>query len=648
MSVLYNIIILPIEIVIDTVFTVVYDFTRSPGMAISCVSLLISLLTLPLYLNSDRIQEIERDKQKEMSHWVEHIRKTFKGDERTMMLSTYYRQQNYHPFYAVRGSLSLLLQIPFFIAAYHYLSNLEILNLYPFLFIKNLGEPDALLTLGSFTVNVLPVAMTVINIISGAIYTRGFPIKAKLQLYILAGLFLVILYNSPAGLVLYWTLNNIFSLLKNIVMKYFKKPKMAMLALPAALGMVLIVFTFYSTRFDTRRILLARVIAVLLMVVSAILIAIERKHENRDNFTENFIPADNRIYIGCSILLTVLFGIVIPSSVISASPGDFINVNNYINPLKYVFTTFCIGVGFFVLWMGIFYCVLGNGFKLALSRFTVILSGIAIADYMLFGKNLGYISPNLIFDTTPQYSGFTMLINLLVLAVIIALLAVLTAKKEVWVFRGILVVITGLIVVSSYNIMSSAHEISIGNYKTQNRSEGLAGKIEPIIPLSQNGKNVIVFMLDRAVSGFIPYIFNEKPELKDKFEGFTYYPNTLSFGFVTTVGSPPLFGGYDYTPVEINKRDDVPKYEKQNEAITLMPILFSENNYKVTVCDPPYANYRTPSDLTIYDKYPGVNAYITEGAYTSWYREFNDSQRIRNFFCYSVFKSAPVFIQPFL
>ena len=62
-------------------------------------------------------------------------------------------------------------------------------------------------------------------------------------------------------------------------------------------------------------------------------------------------------------------------------------------------------------------------------------------------------------------------------------------------------------------------------------------------------------MLDRAISGYVPYILEEKPELQEQFAGFTYYPNTLSHGFYTNFGVPGLFGGYEYTPTEMNKRD---------------------------------------------------------------------------------------------
>ena len=46
------------------------------------------------------------------------------------------------------------------------------------------------------------------------------------------------------------------------------------------------------------------------------------------------------------------------------------------------------------------------------------------------------------------------------------------------------------------------------------------------------------------------------------------------------------------TPERINARDDVSLAEKHNEALLLMPTLFSEAGYTVTVFNPPYAGDR--------------------------------------------------------
>ena len=85
-----------------------------------------------------------------------------------------------------------------------------------FLGIADLSKPDAMIRLGAFSVNVLPILMTVINLASALVYTHNMTRRDKMQLYGMAAVFLVLLYDAASGLVLYWTCNNIFSLGKNI------------------------------------------------------------------------------------------------------------------------------------------------------------------------------------------------------------------------------------------------------------------------------------------------------------------------------------------------------------------------------------------------------------------------------------------------
>ena len=141
-----------------------------------------------------------------------------------MMTHAYYRENDYHTTDVFKESVSLFLQIPFFVAAYSFLSGLQLLHGVSLGPIADLGLPDALIKAGSISINLLPVLMTVINIISGFIYSEKGQFKDKIKLILIALVFLVLLYDSPAGLVFYWTLNNLFSLMKNIVVHY-KKPK---------------------------------------------------------------------------------------------------------------------------------------------------------------------------------------------------------------------------------------------------------------------------------------------------------------------------------------------------------------------------------------------------------------------------------------
>ena len=226
-TLIYKTLITPLELIFEFIFSVVYSHINIVGISIIVMSLVVNILILPLYNRADEIQEKESLKKKSLEAREKKIRKTFKGDERFMMLQTYYRQNDYKPIYVLRGSLSLLLEIPFFIAAYHFLSHLAILDGTSFGPLKDLGVPDSMFTIGGFTVNVMPILMTVINLISASIFLSGKSMRDKVQTVAMALVFLVLLYTSPSGLVLYWTCNNIFSLFKNIYFKLFKSKKMA-------------------------------------------------------------------------------------------------------------------------------------------------------------------------------------------------------------------------------------------------------------------------------------------------------------------------------------------------------------------------------------------------------------------------------------
>lgn len=72
-------------------------------------------------------------------------------------------------------------------------------------------------------------------------------------------------------------------------------------------------------------------------------------------------------------------------------------------------------------------------------------------------------------------------------------------------------------------------------------------EIKPLLELSKKERNVIVFMMDRAISSYLLYILEENQKIRDEFEGFVFYPNTVSASNKTLHGTPCLFGGYDYS-----------------------------------------------------------------------------------------------------
>ncbi|MCR5287842.1 MAG: YidC/Oxa1 family membrane protein insertase, partial [Saccharofermentans sp.] len=156
-SVLYTLIITPLELLFEVIFTVANRLIGNAGLSIIFLSLAVNFLVLPLYKRADELQAEERDIQTKMASRLKHIKSTFKGDERFFMVQEYYRINHYKPVYALKSSLSVLLQIPFFIAAYNLLSGMQGLQGMRFGFIPDLGKEDALFMIGNFPVNVLPI-----------------------------------------------------------------------------------------------------------------------------------------------------------------------------------------------------------------------------------------------------------------------------------------------------------------------------------------------------------------------------------------------------------------------------------------------------------------------------------------------------------
>lgn len=638
LDVLYTLFIEPLRLIFEVLYMFTYNIIGDPGFSIVALSLMMNFLVLPLYMRADAMQEHERDMEARLHDGVAHIKATFKGDEKVMMLQTYYRQNDYRPTDVFKGSISLFLEIPFFISAYIFLSNLGLLRGVPFGPIPDLGSPDGMLTLGGLSINVLPFIMTGVNLVSCAIFTKQMPRKTKIQLYGMAAFFLVFLYASPAGLVFYWTLNNVFALIKTIFYK-LKNPKKVLVALFAAGGAALVVtaLTVLAGAAPDRQVTVL-VIGIGCMV-PAVVRALGRVITRRPR-PITMEPRTQR-FVAAALLITVLMGFLIPSAVISSSPQEFVFMGDYLNPVWYVVRAACLAAGLFLVWFDVFYWLCNRTAKVIFEAIMWVACGFAVVDYLFFGTGLGILSGVLQYENGMSFNGSEMLLNAAVLAAV-AVAFVLVFRKFPRVVPTVLVVATVAFVgMAGYNTVSIKGAIE---------DSGIAERAEqeaPAFTLSKQGHNVVVLMLDRALGELTPYLMAERPELQEQFSGFTYYPNTISFGGFTNFGTPALFGGYEYTPEEMNKRDQESLCSKQNEALKVMPVLFDQSGYRVTVCDPSYANYQWIADTSIYDDYPDISTYVTDGYFTGAEeaRKSVDSN-MRNFFCFSFVKCLPVAMQP--
>lgn len=644
LSILETIFIGPLKLVFEIIFNLANRVTDHPGLAIIFLSLIMNILVLPLYKRADAMQEQSRDIEAKLEKGVRHIKQTFSGDERMMILQTYYRQNNYKPTNALKGSVSLLLEIPFFMAAYQFLSHLSILDGVSLGPIADLGAPDGLLTIGGISINLLPVLMTLVNIISSSLYLKGFPLKTKIQLYAMALFFLVFLYTSPACLVFYWTLNNVFSLVKNIFYK-LKNPKKVIRWLCAVCGVAVLVYTAANLQTYRLKMLLlfgAMGVALLLPLLYTLL---EKKLPKRQK--AQLAQPNQKTFVLGSLFLTLLIGVLIPSNYLASSPQEFVDITAFYHPIWYLVSSAAMAAGFFLVWLRVFYWLANDTGKAVFDKLVWVLCGLTFVNYMFFGTNTGVISANLQFEKPLAFGGKEQLINLAILLALALGLWLASVKWKKLPGAVLLVAVLALGCMSGINTVTIFRSVAV----LQEQMETNAQEERFHIDLSKEGQNVVVIMLDRGMGTHVPYILQERPELKESFSGFTYYPNTMSFGPTTNFGVPPLVGGYDYTPVEMNKRDEEALVDKHNEALKMMPRVFSENGFHVTVCNPPYAGYQWMPDISIFDDLQNVDAYIALSdprTNENLAAQYNISSNLRNFFCLGVVKAAPLAVQPFI
>jgi len=306
-----------------------------------------------------------------------------------------------------------------------------------------------------------------------------------------------------------------------------------------------------------------------------------------------------------------------------------------------VVNTCLLASGVFLLWSGVFYSLASEKGKVVFEYAFWGLCGVALVDYLFFGKHRGILSSNLLYLEGLEVTNKPLAVNLLAVLATLLLLTLICRRWPALPLRVLGATLAAVLCMSAVNAATISRSVSAIDADVMSRRETV-----PNFTLSKTEKNVVVIMMDRGMGLYLPYIFNEKPELAEQFDGFTYYANTVSFGGFTNIATPAFFGGYEYTPVEMNRREDEALADKHNEALKVMPVLFSNDGYDVTVLDPPYAGYQWVADLSIYDEYENIHAYAADGYFSdSATGEAAIESRMRNFFCYSLMKVAPLFAQ---
>jgi len=197
------------------------------GLALMAMSLGVNILMTPLSRIAERFQDQVNDTEARLAPELQRIRKHFKGEEQAAKILALYKTERVHPLYSLKSLAGVAVVIPVFIGAFDMLAeNIHLLNT-GFLWISDLSRPDDLFNL-PFTLpffgnelNALPFLMTGLSVVASALHnppalTLELRKKQVRNMLLLAVAFFMLFYTFPAGMVLYWTTNNLISVIKSL------------------------------------------------------------------------------------------------------------------------------------------------------------------------------------------------------------------------------------------------------------------------------------------------------------------------------------------------------------------------------------------------------------------------------------------------
>ncbi len=204
-----------------------YSLIPNWGVAIIMLTIVIKIIFFPL---THKSFESTR-KMQALGPKIEELKQRFKNNSQKLNqeMAALYKREGVNP---IGGCLPMLLQLPIFFALYHLFSNYFELRGAAFLppWIGDLSSPETILTL-PFTIpflgadlRLLPFIMLGTTFIQQRItQTPGQSSRqSKMLMYAMPAFFFFIMYNMPSGLLLYWTMQNLFTFITQF---YFNNKK---------------------------------------------------------------------------------------------------------------------------------------------------------------------------------------------------------------------------------------------------------------------------------------------------------------------------------------------------------------------------------------------------------------------------------------
>ncbi len=509
---LFNVFIYPIEWLMQIILSVIFAITYSYGVSIIILSVVINIFILPFYYLAEDIKKSHQDTLDTLQPKIDLFRNNFSGQELYHYLNALYKIYGYHPLDSVKASFGLLLQIPFFFAAFHFLGDYEAFNGINFGFIKDLGRPDGLL----FGQNILPILMVII----GLFLVHQHAGSNKYQLYGLLAIFLVLLYFESSALLLYWITGNLFSLIRNWAENKFN------------------IASFRE-----------KIVGLLVMLVQ----------KTKQNKVYNSIVRS--IFVQSVILF---FGIIFIYKAIPIAASDTgMYLSDYLSVVKKLLIFFIISIVISVLIYRLLPIKIKQFFTVFVSFLAV--SGLFYSFIMPFdvGQVKSLIIPSF-YITQPAILKALQLVPWVFLFIIWVFLF----KKSKHIILPILLVSNIILLIQTLKKGVDPKEIDVLVDKSV--GELSINQVKKAYSFSKDS-NTLVMMMDSFQSNMFADILEKHPKIKQDFSGFVYYPNTLSHGWRTVLSMSTIAGGEDFQIQHIPQQQGYEKIKNENLNLAYIP-----------------------------------------------------------------------------
>ncbi|MDR1458024.1 MAG: membrane protein insertase YidC [Puniceicoccales bacterium] len=192
----------------------IHSIISNWGLTIIILTMIVKLVLWPLTTTQVRSSR----RMAKIQGPMRNIKEKFKDNPQKLQTETMklFKENKINP---AAGCLPIFIQIPIFLGLYSMLRTTSDLRFAEFLWIKDLSMPDTLARLGTFPINLLPFIMALTTYMQMKMMpSPSIDNVQKKMFQFMPIIFMFFCYNLPSGLVLYWTVQNLFTMLQQSIL----------------------------------------------------------------------------------------------------------------------------------------------------------------------------------------------------------------------------------------------------------------------------------------------------------------------------------------------------------------------------------------------------------------------------------------------